>query len=638
MKLTTPRDVKKEPDILLTKESLVFVRSWLKEHTSSVPQEILPFLLAMLDMCEDAQTLLKHNKKLVDLLRQHMGFVPTKERDGKDKGKNDAEEWTKEGESALHEKMKKAAEKWKEYKKNKPKKKKASVVKKYDPNSPAEEDTTDPESPPTATEESVFQLPAAQTETKTEDRPVDREDLPTGLGTLVSSRKSRTRYNVSLLLTTINLEVETVQCLETGFSRTATVRDDGPARFKITWTGMAQIVLLVVGMCIPLVRLASCLGASISYFSPSRIYRICLYTARACFAIYSEIFRQLSTCCILVGDDTNNVVLDMRQDNPVLSKEENKEQEKLLETSKAEPDPQKIALLLEAEEFLGTQMPTKNGKGFKKSIFTSVVIGQRPDQGPRATLVFYHSERKSFGDLIGKILQLREKNPTFNGRSVVIQSDLSSSNIPTPYPAKLSLVFIGCAAHARRPFWRYRNDVDPSIGYHCYTMLLLFDKVFDSDRDARATGNDKKILQARAEEQRPLWEEIKNQAQEILEGFAPNSEMANAANYIIDNFEKLTRYLTDPRLKPDNNRAERYLRYEKVMLDNSKFRVSKLGRLVYDILRTILATCTAAKASPFHYLVHVLKNQVDARKNPVNYTPFAFVNKEKPTMPLSNNE
>jgi hypothetical protein len=638
VKVPFPSDAKQEPEVVLTKESLVVVRSWLQEHRNSIPEEILPFLLAMLDMCEDAQVLLKHNKKLVDLLRQHMGFVPTKERNGKDTPKKKPEEeWTKEEESALHRKMKKAREKWREYKQKRPKKRKKSVGRKNAPNPGPEGDPGEPESPPTATAESVFQLPAAQIATQNEERPVDREKLPTGLGTLVSSWKSRTRYNLSLLLTTINYEVETVQCTETGFSRTATV-DDGPARFRITWDGIAQIVLLVVGMCIPLVRLATSLAASVRYFSPSRIYRICLYAAHACFAVYCEMFRQLATCSLFNGDDTNNKVLAMRVDNPALSEEEVRERVKRLTASKEETDPQRIDLLLEAEDLLGTQMPTKDGKGLKQSIFTTVVIGQRPELGPRAAIVFYHSERKSFGDVLGKILALRQEDPKLLNQPIVIQSDLSSSNIPNPLPANLTLVFVGCAAHARRPFWRYRKDADPLVGYHCYTMLLLFDKIFDSDREARATGSDERILQMRQEEQQPLWNEIKHQAEEILANFAPNSDMGKAASYIINHFNKLTRYLSDSRLRPDNNWAERLLRYEKVMLDNSKFRVSKRGRLVYDILRTILATCTTAEVSPFHYLVHVFKNQVDARKNPANYTPYAYATREKTTMPLSNND
>ena len=640
MKINLPENKSEQDEVILTKENLSYARSWLKEHGTSIPTQMRILLLAMLDMCEDAQVLLKHNKKLVELLRQSMGFIPLKEReDKKEKDKSKSEEWDKDEENSLRSKMKKATDKWREYKKKRPPKEQNNPkidakdkINNDEINSGISEASNDGIA---SSGESVFQSPVVRTDSRTEELRVDRETLPTGIGVLSSNWRTVLRYNFSLLLTSVYYKVETLQNSESGFSKSARI-EDGPPRFKVTWDTMAQIVLLVVGMCMPMVRLASCLSVSAKYFNPSRIYRMCLYAAHACFAIYRQIFIDLASCPILSGDDTHNVVLQMRTDNPILTETEMTERKAKLASSRNEVDPQKIDLLLEAEEFLGSQMPKKLGDDLKKSIFTTVVIGQRPDLGSAGTLVFYHSERKSFGDVIGKILAQRESNLSSNEESVlpadkkvVIQSDLSSSNTPNPLPKNLSLIQIGCGAHARRPFWRYRKDPDPAVGYHCYTMLLLFDKIFDSDRDARATHSTSEILRARQEEQKSLWDEILAQANEILNDFAPNSDMGKAANYIINNFKKLTHYLTDYRLRPDNNHSERLLRYEKTMLDNSKFRVSKRGRLVYDILRTILATCNAARISPFDYIVYLLKNQVRARAKPSDFTPYAFAQIQK---------
>ncbi len=600
-----------DQDSTLTKEDLNTIKSWIATNPDSLPPEIRDVICLMLDLCINAQGILNSNKKLVTLLRQYMGFVPTKERNGKNKEVPEPE-WSKNVENKLAKKVQESRERLREYKNTRPLKTKRV----RDGNQ---------------TPEPVFHSPCVQTNQKAEDRRVKPEDRPVGMVSPSSSFQERSRYDLSLCLTTINYRVETIQCPVTGISKTAKV-EDGPPRYRVTWEAMTQIVLLVAGMGIPMVRLASSLQTVASYFSPTRIYRLCLYVAMALFAIYLEIFRQLASCEILSGDDTNSKVLAMTQElsavntGETLSDTEKEAIKKSLEASLAETDPQQVDFILEADALLGSQRAKKNGEGFKKQVFTTVVIGERRSLGPEGTLVFYHTERKSFGDLLGKILEWR-KNTGFKEdkkKPLVIQSDLSSQNIPTPSPIEIPLLFVGCAAHARRPFWRYRDDVDPSVSYYCYTLILLFDKIFDSDRDTREGGKFKEILEARNEVQLPLWSEIKTICQTMQGEFAPKTDMRKAADYVVNNFEKLTLYLSNPRIRPDNNLAERLLRYEKTMLDNSKFRVSKRGRLAYDILRSILATCSTAKVEPMRYLVHVMRNQVDARKNPAQFTPYAY--------------
>ncbi len=181
MKLPFPPE-SETPEIILTKESLTFIRTWMDENSEGVPAAIRPFILAMLDLCEDAQVLLKNNKKLVELLRQHMGFIPTKEREGKGKKDPAPDEWTKEGENSLLQKMRKAQEKWKEYKSRRPKKEKktgSALTKKTTPGTnPQGPQESEPSTPPRASDEAMFMLPAAQTNSRTEERAVAsiRED------------------------------------------------------------------------------------------------------------------------------------------------------------------------------------------------------------------------------------------------------------------------------------------------------------------------------------------------------------------------------------------------------------------------------------------------------------------------------
>jgi hypothetical protein len=626
----------------LSRQMLKDFEVWVENNQLSIPDDVTKIVKLMLAMCDEAFDLLKSNQKLVALMRKYMGFVPSKERD--DRKKPDNGEWSRKRERQLGEKAKKARQNWSDYKQQKPKKsKKGANETRSAKNTESAGDSNDAEnktpedavpdeksendiSYSQASAESIFQPAAAGLNEVTKEIKVEKDDIPDGISDLNHSYQKRARYEVELSVKKINYKVETVQSPQTGFSKTATI-DDGPPRFRTTWQGIAQIILLVFGMGLPMVRLAKCLQPTVNYFNPSRIWRISLYAAKAFAAIYLEIFRQLAQCSILAGDDTNNVVLEMREDIPKTSKEDELKRQEKLAQSKNEADPQKADLLFEIEELLGSQMPRKDGAGNKKSVFTSVVIGRYLNDQPGTTLVFYHSERKTFGDLLGKILALRPDNPSKMPQTVFVQSDLSSSNAPNPVPTDLNLVTVGCLAHCRRPFWRFRNDVDDEIVYYCYTLLLLFDKIFDSDRSARETCNAATILKARQTDQNLLWEEILVHCRAIQKQFAPNSDIVAAADYICKNSKTLTRYFHDARLLPDNNLSERLLRYEKIMLDNSRFRVTRKGRLAYDIVRTILATCTANGVSPRAYMVHVLRHQQAARQTPSIYTPHAFASR-----------
>ena len=181
----------KDQDTILTKDDLAKVREWLSQNKESIPPaEIKEALLLMLDLCVDAQSALKNNKKLVTLLRQYMGFIPTKERNGKSEETPETP-WSKNIEEKLHSKVKSSLEEWKQYKAKKPKR----VSKKLAS-----------EAAKAATPELVFSSPNVQ------------------------------------------IKEEPKEC--------AVKIEDGPARFRVTWDAISQIVMLVAGMGIPMVRLA----------------------------------------------------------------------------------------------------------------------------------------------------------------------------------------------------------------------------------------------------------------------------------------------------------------------------------------------------------------------------------------------
>lgn len=60
------------------------------------------------------------------------------------------------------------------------------------------------------------------------------------------------------------------------------------------------------------------------------------------------------------------------------------------------------------------------------------------------------------------------------------------------------------------------------------------------------------------------------------------------------------------------------------MLVTSKFRKTRHGRAVLDILRTITTTCNAAEVQLEDYLRFVYQHRDQLAKSPEHFTPHAF--------------
>ena len=109
------------------------------------------------------------------------------------------------------------------------------------------------------------------------------------------------------------------------------------------------------------------------------------------------------------------------------------------------------------------------------------------------------------------------------------------------------------------------------------------------------------------------------------------SHLYKGCQYIVKHQLELTRYIFDYRLDATNNLAERQLRGEKILIVACKFRKSEVGRVVFDILRTMVMTAQAACGNPKAYLSWILQQpEEDIKQCPHDYTPLAYYQKHAP--------
>lgn len=421
-----------------------------------------------------------------------------------------------------------------------------------------------------------------------------------------STKDKPKRINLRFVAEEITYDVETLTDLETGKTVRASTKQEGPDGSQMTWGSIANLLKLHVGFAIPINRLSLMIGQP--EFSSGKICTLLSDQAFALVGIYLQLADELSDAHVLSGDDTKTKVLA-----PYASK----------------PD----AICDPIDTQLGWIQPRADGSGPKKALNVSLLVGRtQPD--PRSTIRFFRTHIGSVGNLLTKMLESRSTK----ARDLIFQGDLSTSNLPEEQTRQnTNLRIAGCGAHARRPFWKHK-DQDMSL---CYFMLKCFLALSEIETKINATGRTRhNILRLRSRYGRWIWVAMKNRCIAAVTGkipgiatfpkdikpdfWPPNTDLNEACNYVINHFDALTLYLTHPELEYTNNAQERALRIEKLMLSGSKFRKTKRGRVTLDILRTINSSATAAQVDLTHYLCWFYMNTADAAVHPERYTPFAF--------------
>lgn len=444
------------------------------------------------------------------------------------------------------------------------------------------------------------------------------------------------RYDFELRVTEIEYRVETLTDMRTGRAIRAATEEIGPSGSSLTWRAIAVLMKIVVSFAVPLNRVAQMIGHK--SFGSGKIFRVLAQQARWLVDIYLYLAVQLGDAPILTGDDTPTRVLAVDEEKrreaasaaePEASSAGHPEKDEDAKPSDAE------ALIAKLDERFGWKAPKKRGEGDKQTLQVSFLMGKSAAKDPRSTICFFRTHRGQLGDLLTQILLRRSpKLP-----AVTLQSDLSSANLPSDeIMARIEIILAGCGAHARRPFWRYRDD-DEEL---CYFLIRGFNLLAYIEKTIDRRGRNRHCVTRYRRRARCIWEamrarcrvavtgEVDNPARyHMLPGdhvirWPPKTPLHRACMYVINHFEELTRYLDDPRLEYTNNRSERGLRTEVQMLVTSKFRKTRYGRAVLDILRTITTTCNVAEVELGAYLRFAHRHRADIAKKPQRYTPYAF--------------
>jgi len=480
----------------------------------------------------------------------------------------------------------------------------------------------------------------------------DLSEQPADAKVVKTLKDKRVRYDITVQVSRIELEVEKQVLVNGAKERTvvsASTDAYGPAHYSVTWTTLGTLAVLVGQFAMPLNRLAKLFSSVGKTFTAGGLSRLLHYVAERFVAIYIELGEQLSDSDIVSGDDTACRVLEVsgyfeklrqgaekaeepeapwavyrtraeaQQSIEACERSRTQQRERLRGEANGE-ERDRVSLGMLIGRHMDFESERQDGQGAKRSLNTTVMTGRSVASDPRSLIVFYRSHLGGLGNVLESIL--RNRNPS--AKQVIVQADLSTTNLIRD-ERLLSLFdfkFIGCSAHARRPFALYEQQ-DPvycAFILHLFTGLAMYEERLDAHG-----RNWQNVLAVRQHDSRKLWEQIREVAVKLESRWSKESKLGAGARYVIKHYDKLTAYLDDPRLQPTNNLQERMLRTEKLIENSSMFRKSLEGRFVLDIIRTILQTAVAAGVPVHEYLVSVLRSDPDeVAQHPERFTPRAW--------------
>ena len=189
------------------------------------------------------------------------------------------------------------------------------------------------------------------------------------------------------------------------------------------------------------------------------------------------------------------------------------------------------------------------------------------------------------------------------------------------------ILMLGCWTHARRKF----VDVTKvsATGRSAHDMLELIRGLYAVERAAEQEKlAAAQIAELRQQKAQPILEEIHGQLESLKDQTPPQGLLGKAVAYALGQWERLTRYVENGILRPDNNMAENAIGPFVVGRKNWLFAATPAGAYASAALFSVVETAKANGLEPYWYLRYLLSKLATASTTedfhgllPQNVTP-----------------
>ena len=174
--------------------------------------------------------------------------------------------------------------------------------------------------------------------------------------------------------------------------------------------------------------------------------------------------------------------------------------------------------------------------------------------------------------------------------------------------ARQDIIGVACMAHCRREFVEAR-PYEPELAEW---MLTRVQKLYDIERQARVQNlTFEQRYELRQQCAVPVLEELESWLHEQMRKVLPKSKIGRAIAYVLGQWQRMKRYVTDGRLEIDNNLIENAVRPVALGRKNYLFAGSHNGARRAAVIYTMVANAKIHGLEPWTYLRDVLSRIAD---------------------------
>src|SRR5215475_6047724 len=300
----------------------------------------------------------------------------------------------------------------------------------------------------------------------------------------------------------------------------------------------------------------------------STIHERCVEVAEVLLSIYKEMEKEAANAKILYGDDTWLRILELMKENET-----------------------KV-------------------KGERVGIRTTGIVAEREDG---VKIALYLNGRRHTGENVERLLEKRgdHLNP------VIRMGDAAAAN----WSGNDERIECCCLTHARRKFADLENVYPKSCGY----ALDQIGKIYGHEAATKEMSDEERLAYHR-ENSLPIMSELKEWMERGLseKRVEPNSSLGKAMAYFHNHYRELLQFCQVAGAPIDNNVAEQALKAPVMIRKNSYFFKTSTGACVGGIILSVLITCRLNGGNMWIYLVGVLRNAAEVKRNPCAFRPWVY--------------